>query len=644
MSGTWYFPSNAHGKRPGFNDAGIDLFHGDPVGSLVRESIQNSLDASQDDNRPVRVAFTLDQLDAEGQQIALGLKKPMELGLKKATDRNDQKALYFYANAVKILDAKKSCTVLGIHDFGTTGLTGTTDDNLDEKSAWLALVKGTGDTVKRNSGAGGSYGHGSSAPLALSAFRSVLYYSVVEHEGRREERFQGTSRLESLPASDLIGLEGWTQDQGHFGDGELCGPLLDSSVPEWFRNQRTLVTPEELGDERGTSIFVLAPQIPEKADVFWQKVLIATLANYYYTIALGKLEVTLGEKYFLTSDSLETYLSLFVDAFEEESDLATEDTIDRLQTSLTIATNHRVENINVDGFGSIDLLFRLDDSISRSHVGIARSNGMLITRKPWMLTSDKFTGLKKFDLFVYVKDDDGNELLRKLEPPAHNAFEINRIEDDEEKKRIRKVYTKFKTEIWNFVRDAAKHEIVEEYAPKELSKYFKANWAGEISGDQDPTNYSLVHGSFRRIKAPQGIAVWGNPDDEVGVVPRMGKERRGGEKKDLKPNFEDPLGEDFKKGKKSRRQVSDLRIVRDAKNPQLATVHFNTVDKTHRHLVLLRSGADTVVEPIRFRPEKSEEWTTRLDLVSVKKGDRKTLRLVFDPEALLYSLEARLES
>jgi hypothetical protein len=72
-------------------------------------------------------------------------------------------------------------------------------------------------------------------------------------------------------------------------------------------------------------------------------------------------------------------------------------------------------------------------------------------------------------------------------------------------------------------------------------------------------------------------------------------------------------------------------------------VFFNAVDKVHRNLVILRSGADQA-EAVRFRPEKSDEWLTRLDLATVTPGERKKLRLVFEPGALAYSLEARLES
>ncbi len=642
MTGTWHFPSNAHGKKPGFNDAGIDIFHEDPVGSLVRESIQNSLDAALSGSQPVRVVFTLSELDGEARQIAQGLNVAMQLGLAKAKKNKDRKASFFYDHAVSIMDKREGRLVLGIHDFETTGLTGTTDDSLDERSAWLALVKGSGDTFKEKAGAGGSYGHGSSAPLALSGFRSVLYYTKIQHAGQVEERFQGTSRLESLPAGPIINEPGFTQDQGHFGSGKMCGPLFGEAIPSWFRSDRLGAQPLGATTDVGTSIWVLAPRVSTSESDFWKRITHAVLANYYYTIALGRLEVSFVDE-LITSETVADYLDKSY-LTDEDPDTATSATFDRMESSRTIAGKHSVHNLKIDGFGSVDLLLRIDEDIARSHVGVARSNGMLITREPWLLESKNLTGFRKFDLFVYVKDAEGSEILRQLEPPAHDAFQIERIDDPEEQARLKKLYRAFKAALWAFIKEQTQHAVVEEIVPLELSKYFLANWSGEIAGDADPTNYSLVYGAFKRVKAKQGVAVWGDPEDSVGVAPRLGREKKGNKRKGLEPNFDDPLGEDEKKGRKTKRQVAEFRVVRDPKEPDHATVYFNAVDKIHRNLVIMRSGADLIVEPVLFRPEKGDDWVSSIDLVTVAKGERKKLRLVFEPGALAYALEARLES
>ena len=62
MKTGWQFPLNNGGVGPGPNDGAIDHFTGNILSSVVREVIQNSLDARKLDSEPVRVAFRLDKV------------------------------------------------------------------------------------------------------------------------------------------------------------------------------------------------------------------------------------------------------------------------------------------------------------------------------------------------------------------------------------------------------------------------------------------------------------------------------------------------------------------------------------------------------------------------------------------------------
>ena len=50
------FPPNNDGATSGFNDGAIDTFAGNRLSSVVREIIQNSLDAKKNSDEPVRLA------------------------------------------------------------------------------------------------------------------------------------------------------------------------------------------------------------------------------------------------------------------------------------------------------------------------------------------------------------------------------------------------------------------------------------------------------------------------------------------------------------------------------------------------------------------------------------------------------------
>ena len=58
----WQFPLNNGGVGAGPNDGAIDHFTGNILSSVVREVIQNSLDARDGLNDPVKVAFRLDKV------------------------------------------------------------------------------------------------------------------------------------------------------------------------------------------------------------------------------------------------------------------------------------------------------------------------------------------------------------------------------------------------------------------------------------------------------------------------------------------------------------------------------------------------------------------------------------------------------
>jgi hypothetical protein len=53
----WIFAPRGGGQIQGFNVAGLEWFAEDPLGKVVREICQNSIDAVLDKSQPVRVAI-----------------------------------------------------------------------------------------------------------------------------------------------------------------------------------------------------------------------------------------------------------------------------------------------------------------------------------------------------------------------------------------------------------------------------------------------------------------------------------------------------------------------------------------------------------------------------------------------------------
>lgn len=60
----WHFAPQMGGREDGPNDPMQDNFKKTPYASLIRESIQNSLDVPLDETQPVRMEFSISRIRA----------------------------------------------------------------------------------------------------------------------------------------------------------------------------------------------------------------------------------------------------------------------------------------------------------------------------------------------------------------------------------------------------------------------------------------------------------------------------------------------------------------------------------------------------------------------------------------------------
>ena len=77
MKPFWKFESADIDVPEGPNDAGIRSFTGDRAGGLVREVLQNSIDARRNDDRPVEVSFEIVKVPVEDFDVD-GLIRSLE--------------------------------------------------------------------------------------------------------------------------------------------------------------------------------------------------------------------------------------------------------------------------------------------------------------------------------------------------------------------------------------------------------------------------------------------------------------------------------------------------------------------------------------------------------------------------------------
>lgn len=381
----WKFPSNDGGRRDGFNEGAIDHFKGSRLSSIVREIIQNSLDARKDKDSPVVVNFhSFTMLASECPEV-MTLKNSLTSCQKEAKTQRLEDAVKFYDNALKKID-QKEINFLAVHDSNTKGLEG--DINGSEGS-WVALVKGAGISQKSENSLG-SFGHGSSAPFVSSAIRSIFYLTYIKNKNKIEKRFQGKSILQSHKQKDG---DGYTQGTGFYGESKGCNPLLEEKIPAWATEARV----QKCKDETGTTIFIPHfSQSKDSANVIAKTI----IANFYYAISHDNLKVFIDDNIALTADSVKSLYNNYM----ENLSSADEDDADNIKgkfENLQALVNPTQQNTQkVTNLGSFKWFLNLNENLEQTRVAIARQNGMLITHNPVNLK--QFPSSKSFEMFVCV--------------------------------------------------------------------------------------------------------------------------------------------------------------------------------------------------------------------------------------------------
>lgn len=379
----WYFPSAGYGENDGFSDSLLEYFQGDHEKYIARETIQNAVDARLDYSLPVSVVFerfSIPAGDLPGHGEFLD-----KLNRCLAFIKGQEKAEYFFKSAIALAKGGK-LTILRISDYNTVGLSGADDD---VEGNWYRLVKASGTSSPKGV-AGGSFGIGKGAPIAASALRTVFYSSMNE---KGETVFQGKTRLVSHHDEDRDVRRG----VGFFGIMGYQSVRNKNLIPDLFK--RT---------DRGTDILIIGYKSGED----WQQKLIkSVLHNFWLAILNGDLEVTVkdGSEKKITKENLKECLEKYN---AEDAEFFFE--------SVTNWTQKFEQDLK--HLGKSFLFVRKQEDYP-GKVMMARKPKMLVQEKSYRVLREPYAG-------VFICDNDkGNELLRDLEPPAHDKWDRDRAKN-----------------------------------------------------------------------------------------------------------------------------------------------------------------------------------------------------------------------
>ncbi|GJF20589.1 helix-turn-helix transcriptional regulator [Streptomyces sp. HO565] len=244
-------PAHTDGGRE-YGNAAAFAFDAD-LSVLAREATQNSLDERHDERSPVRVHYTLHELDGSYLDAFLAaLRWDALLPHYVEASNGGQKVSRSLRSALDDLGRDRRLRILRIDDYNAAGLTGPEYSD----GRYAAVVRRQLDSHKVADGrAGGSYGLGKATLWATSRFGLVLINSTLSepHEGRTKGRVIG--RLD-LPWHEMDG-EAYA-GPAWFGEPET-EPEHQGVSRSWWADQDTLrdLHLERTDDEPGTSFLIV---------------------------------------------------------------------------------------------------------------------------------------------------------------------------------------------------------------------------------------------------------------------------------------------------------------------------------------------------------------------------------------------------
>lgn len=454
----WYFAKCECIAGRGENDSQRELFPGEVYQTLIRESIQNSLDHHNPScEEPVRVEYTVRRFPANEFGNLADLRKHIQ------TCYDESEGADRFDSMLKALDNPEMC-VLDVSDYNTIGMD---YDNPTDKGRFKQFVRYTGDP-NRNKGAGGSHGYGKITYFNISEISTIVVSSMTP-EGQCT--FEGASRLATHGTGELRVSYA---DTGFLDEGN--GVPIQESVGSMHKI---------VGDFRrtlpGTTVSILYADINNTniADIF--KICCeAVLRNFFAAIQDGRLEVYInfnnGDELFNNNYeqdfSRENIESIFQDKFflspTDDTRSGYFDNFNPHPYWLAYRNNDVTISEEVSDEEAIDLCMgkkyiRFEKELpiigkSALYINVEAQNKIdmvVFMRSPRMVVAELHNRSSKGYSAVFLCDDDregkGNYLLRLMEDAAHRTWSRKQLKVDKRSPEMIKQAGEIEKEMRDFI-------------------------------------------------------------------------------------------------------------------------------------------------------------------------------------------------
>lgn len=418
------------GTSSGFTPAGIAAFDDLHPAAVVRELIQNSLDAARLANvRPAKVQFKVTRASRGDVPGMKSFEETFRKAVRTQRNRTGSQARQVIR---RIGDALKQSEmdVLSVLDNGV---------GLDEQRMNALLSDGV--SYKKDD-ATGTYGNGHSTAIPASDLRYVLYGGLTKGGSRICSGHAVLASHVEEGEKHLRSGDGFLITEFKAGRDTLFDYAIDACVPKFIASDLDKIE-AEFG--HGTTVIIPAFNNLMEDDSLWDMVSHSASANFFSAIADGDLEVGVeinrgmpGDNVWeLNKENLEEQLIHHSDKKLASKFMNGSLAYDAYRTYV-LQDPGTVKN----RLGNADVRIR-EVPTGNTRVHLCR-NGMWITDKI-PIFAQKFADRVPFNAIVSLNAADGGDLhrlVRDAEGPLHNSILLKRLRSEQQsqcRKALRRI-------------------------------------------------------------------------------------------------------------------------------------------------------------------------------------------------------------
>lgn len=468
---TWRFPDNGYGNETGIDDTGVETFKKDPVGALAREICQNSIDAQENIDIPVKLefkTFSLNRNKIPGiNRLSEEIKKCYEY--KKDFEKEGKPLKFMLKESLK-----DKITCLRISDFNTKGLIGVSSN--DKNSPFYLITKASGVSNKEGT-SGGSKGIGKYAAFVNSKINTVFYSTYTSEN---EKGSLGVAILRSAPVSDndpdLL-----SQGTGYFSN----------SIKNTANKYELNLDKNYERDCYGTDIYIIGFDDSQN----WEnEITLKILESFMGAIILNDLEVTVGERII----NKETLPSIMED--KKLFNITRKKMVKEIKAQYELLTGKDVKekNVDIEEYGQIKIIVK---KYGKNDESKAMQRCVFI-RYPYMRIKHLAkTSYLPYSAICIINNDEINKKLRLIENAQHTDWEIRRLDNYKEEKNItRKILNRIKEEVTKFIEEILIESSSESVNVESAAIYLPSVKDGETQTQRQEMNETRTTGKPKKVK------------------------------------------------------------------------------------------------------------------------------------------------